>query len=69
MPHTVSRDFFRVFRLVRGQTFGLFRHIMRIHPFQGLVPTPAHAAEVACVPYDVVNGAEAADGAGAVNPW
>lgn len=33
---------------------------MRIHPFQGLVPTPAHAAEVACVPYDVVNAAEAA---------
>src|SRR5215217_4289987 len=33
---------------------------MRIHPFQGLVPTPAHAAEVACVPYDVVNTAEAA---------
>jgi uncharacterized protein (DUF1015 family) len=33
---------------------------MRIHPVQGLVPTPAHAAEVACVPYDVVNAAEAA---------
>lgn len=33
---------------------------MRIHPFQGLVPTPAHASEVACVPYDVVNAAEAA---------
>lgn len=33
---------------------------MRIHPFQGLVPTPAAAAEVACVPYDVVNTAEAA---------
>jgi uncharacterized protein (DUF1015 family) len=33
---------------------------MRIHPFQGLVPTPAYAAEVACVPYDVVNAAEAA---------
>ena len=33
---------------------------MRIHPFQGLVPTPASAAEVACVPYDVVNAAEAA---------
>ncbi len=33
---------------------------MRIHPFQGLVPTPAQAAEVACVPYDVVNAAEAA---------
>ncbi len=33
---------------------------MRIHPFQGLVPDPALAAEVACVPYDVVNAAEAA---------
>jgi uncharacterized protein (DUF1015 family) len=33
---------------------------MRIHPFQGLVPTPAYAPEVACVPYDVVNAAEAA---------
>lgn len=33
---------------------------MRIHPFQGLVPTPAAAPEVACVPYDVVNTAEAA---------
>lgn len=33
---------------------------MRIQPFQGLVPPPAHAPEVACVPYDVVNAAEAA---------
>ena len=33
---------------------------MRIRAFQGLVPNPAHAAEVACVPYDVVNAAEAA---------
>ena len=33
---------------------------MRIHPFQGLVPTPPSAPEVACVPYDVVNAAEAA---------
>ncbi|MEY4941013.1 MAG: hypothetical protein RIQ93_2748 [Verrucomicrobiota bacterium] len=33
---------------------------MRIHPFQGLVPTPQSAPEVACVPYDVVNAAEAA---------
>jgi uncharacterized protein (DUF1015 family) len=33
---------------------------MRIHPFQGLVPKPELAAEVACVPYDVVNAAEAA---------
>src|ERR1051325_9520061 len=33
---------------------------MRIHPFQGLIPIQAHAPEVACVPYDVVNAAEAA---------
>ena len=33
---------------------------MRIQPFQGLVPTPALAPEVACVPYDVVNASEAA---------
>lgn len=33
---------------------------MRIRPFQGLVPTVVHAPEVACVPYDVVNAAEAA---------
>jgi uncharacterized protein (DUF1015 family) len=33
---------------------------MRIHPFQGLVPKPELAADVACVPYDVVNAAEAA---------
>lgn len=33
---------------------------MRIRAFQGLVPNPAHAAEVACVPYDVVNATEAA---------
>jgi uncharacterized protein (DUF1015 family) len=33
---------------------------MRIHPFQGLVPTAESASEVACVPYDVVNAAEAA---------
>ena len=33
---------------------------MRIRAFQGLVPAPAHAAEVACVPYDVVDAAEAA---------
>ena len=33
---------------------------MRIRAFQGLVPVPAHAPEVACVPYDVVNAAEAA---------
>jgi len=34
---------------------------MRIRAFQGLVPHPAHAPEVACVPYDVVNAAEAAE--------
>ena len=33
---------------------------MRIRAFQGLVPNPAYASEVACVPYDVVNAAEAA---------
>ena len=33
---------------------------MRIHAFKGLVPVPAHAPEVACVPYDVVNASEAA---------
>ncbi len=33
---------------------------MRIHAFQGLVPPPALAPEVACVPYDVVNATEAA---------
>ncbi len=33
---------------------------MRIRAFQGLVPQPALAPEVACVPYDVVNTAEAA---------
>jgi len=33
---------------------------MRIRAFQGLVPVPAHVAEVACVPYDVVDAAEAA---------
>ena len=33
---------------------------MRIRAFQGLVPAPAHAPEVACVPYDVVDAAEAA---------
>jgi len=33
---------------------------MRIRAFQGLVPQPAVASEVACVPYDVVNTTEAA---------
>lgn len=33
---------------------------MRIRAFQGLVPLPQHVEEVACVPYDVVNAAEAA---------
>jgi uncharacterized protein (DUF1015 family) len=33
---------------------------MRIRAFQGLVPVPSQVAEVACVPYDVVDTAEAA---------
>jgi uncharacterized protein (DUF1015 family) len=33
---------------------------MHIRAFQGLVPVAAHAAEVACVPYDVVDASEAA---------
>jgi uncharacterized protein (DUF1015 family) len=33
---------------------------MRIRAFQGLVPVPSHAADVACVPYDVVDATEAA---------
>ncbi|MDR1789062.1 MAG: DUF1015 family protein [Opitutaceae bacterium] len=33
---------------------------MRIHAFKGLVPPPEFAAEVACVPYDVVDAAESA---------
>lgn len=33
---------------------------MRIRAFQGLVPAPGRAADVACVPYDVVDTAEAA---------
>ena len=33
---------------------------MRIRAFQGLVPVPAFAPEVACVPYDVVDAQEAA---------
>lgn len=33
---------------------------MRIRAFTGLVPAPQHAAEVACVPYDVVDATEAA---------
>ncbi len=36
------------------------RSAMRIRTFQGLVPAPKHAAEVAAVPYDVVNREEAA---------
>jgi uncharacterized protein (DUF1015 family) len=34
--------------------------MLRIRAFQGLSPAPQHAAEVACVPYDVVNREEAA---------
>jgi len=33
---------------------------MRIRAFQGLIPVAAHTTEVACVPYDVVDAAEAA---------
>jgi len=33
---------------------------MRIRAFRGLVPVQEHAPEVACVPYDVVDAAEAA---------
>ena len=33
---------------------------MRIRTFQGLVPAPGREAEVAAVPYDVVNREEAA---------
>jgi uncharacterized protein (DUF1015 family) len=40
---------------------------MRIRAFQGLVPVSPLAPEVACVPYDVVNAAEAA-GLAAGNP-
>ena len=32
-----------------------------IHPFKGWLPKPEHADEVACVPYDVINTAEAAE--------
>jgi uncharacterized protein (DUF1015 family) len=59
-PAANLQDFFRVFRVVGEQSFRFSVIAMRIHPFQGLVPTAAHAAEVACVPYDVVNAAEAA---------
>jgi uncharacterized protein (DUF1015 family) len=34
--------------------------MLRIKAFQGLRPAPEHVEEVACVPYDVVNAAEAA---------
>src|SRR4051812_13802253 len=40
---------------------------MRLRSFQGLVPTPDKAAQVAAVPYDVVNRAEA-KALGAGNP-
>src|SRR5688500_16408716 len=53
---TAARTFFRVFSAFRRQTSTFSPPIflpMRIQPFQGLVPTPAAAPEVACVPYDV----------------
>jgi len=34
--------------------------MLKVRSFQGLVPAPGLAAKVACVPYDVVNSAEAA---------
>ena len=34
---------------------------MRLHPFRALRPAPALAEQVASVPYDVVNRAEAAE--------
>lgn len=34
--------------------------MLKVRSFQGLVPAPGLAAEVACVPYDVVDSAEAA---------
>lgn len=34
--------------------------MLRIRPFQGLVPNPSLTQDVACVPYDVVNTSEAA---------
>ena len=34
--------------------------MLRIRAFQGLSPAPQLAAEVACVPYDVVNREESA---------
>ena len=34
--------------------------MLRIRAFQGLSPKPERAAQVACVPYDVVNREEAA---------
>ncbi|MGK0186603.1 MAG: hypothetical protein ACI9R3_002386 [Verrucomicrobiales bacterium] len=41
-----------------------FSQIMRIQPFKGLVPQPQFIEEVAAVPYDVVDTAEAAALAG-----
>jgi uncharacterized protein (DUF1015 family) len=40
----------------------------RIRPFRALRPPTGRAAEVAAVPYDVVNSAEAAELARG-NPW
>ena len=33
--------------------------MLRIRAFQGLVPDPAQVADIACVPYDVLNTEEA----------
>src|SRR5688572_25099089 len=60
---TASRDFFPCLSRVPWATLRVplvLSTSMRIHPFQGLIPTSEHASEVACVPYDVVNAAEAA---------
>lgn len=42
--------------------------MFRIRPFRGVRPAPGRAAEIACVPYDVVSRAEAAALA-RDNPW
>lgn len=42
------------------ETPGSLACMVRIHPFDALMPTQAHAQEVAAVPYDVVSTVEAA---------
>ena len=53
------------YRFFSGDLRGLLRTatkpaMLRVRAFQGLSPKPELAAQVACVPYDVVNRAEAA---------